>query len=121
MQEIGGIGPEKAKAFIEGIDKFDRWLMDVDDIISIKEDDKEEIIIDSVRLANISVCFTGFRDEELEKLIIKQSGSIVSGVNKKTNVLLVKQHGSGSSKETKAEQLGIPVYTKDEFLKNYGL
>lgn len=121
LEEIDGIGPEKAKSFVDGIDLFDRWLINVDHIISFIQDEKEEVVINSVCLKDISICFTGFRDDELEKNIIKNSGNIVSGVNKKTNILLVKEKGSGSSKEIKAEELGISIYTKDEFLKKYNI
>lgn len=67
----------------------------------------------------MTVVFTGFRDKSLEKQLTDQGHKIGSSVSKKTTCLIVKERGSGSTKEQKAEQLGIPIYTLQEFKENY--
>ena len=57
----------------------------------------------------INVCFTGARDKALEEELIGKGCSIVSGVSKNTNLLIVKDLNSTSSKMKKAQDLGIRV------------
>lgn len=67
------------------------------------------------RYANMKICFTGVRDSELEKSIIEGGGEICSGVSKKTTHLIVADLDSTSSKTSKAQQLGIPIMTIEQF------
>lgn len=57
----------------------------------------------------INVCFTGVRDRALEEELIGKGCSVVSGVSKNTNLLIVKDLNSTSSKMKKAQDLGIRV------------
>lgn len=65
--------------------------------------------------SGVVVCFSGIRDAKLEKLIIDGGGTIASGVSKKLTYLIVKDPDGSSSKITKAQQLGIPVLSIDQF------
>ena len=51
----------------------------------------------------------------MEEQIAKLGGSIGSGVSSKTSGLVMKETGSGSSKEKKAEQLGVKLYSVNQF------
>ncbi len=64
-----------------------------------------------------SFVFTGYRNKEAELEIIKRGGSIASGVSRKTTFLVMAEKGSGSSKETKALELGVTVLDKEELLE----
>ena len=66
-------------------------------------------------LANEAVCFTGFRDKLAEAAIIKNGGSIASGVTQKTTLLVMADINSGSSKAEKARSLGIKIISKEKF------
>lgn len=70
-------------------------------------------------LKGMKFVWTGFTDKSLKEIIESKGGSMVSSVSSKTTALIVKNKGSGSGKEKKAEDLGIPIYTKDEFIKTY--
>lgn len=71
-------------------------------------------------LVGKSVVFSGFRDEDLEHLIIGAGGLIKTGVSKKTDYVVVGgKKGPGSSKAQKATQYGIPVMTYDNFLVHF--
>lgn len=59
--------------------------------------------------------FTGFRDKDLEKKAISAGYQIGSSITNKTTVLVMKELGSGSSKEDKAKKLGIQIVTKEQF------
>ena len=68
-----------------------------------------------------SICITGklhiYKNrDELVAAIEKHGGKVVSGVTKKTDYLLTNDTTSGSSKNKKAAELGIPVITEDDFV-----
>jgi len=68
------------------------------------------------------VC-TGFRfaqavQDQLEAADVQIAGS----VSKKTQLLLIKEHGGKtSSSEMKARELGVPILSRDEFCATYGI
>lgn len=70
-------------------------------------------------MANLRVCFTGFRDPLLEAKIKSLGGVIDKSVTKKTSVVVTSAKGSGTSKEEKAEELGIPVVSIFELITRY--
>ena len=59
------------------------------------------------------VCFTGFRDKDLEKLL-NEKGYEVGGFTNNLAALIVKDANYQSEKVTKARELGIPVVTADK-------
>lgn len=65
--------------------------------------------------SGVVVCFSGIRDAELEAQIIDGGGTIASGVSKKLTYLIVKDPQGTSSKITKAQQLGIPIMSIEQF------
>jgi DNA ligase (NAD+) len=69
----------------------------------------------SNRMENESVCFTGFRNKEWEKMIQENGGSVVDGVSKKTTILVVKDLSSTPSKMKRAQELGTRVMSSVEF------
>jgi len=69
-----------------------------------------------------TVVFTGFRDKNLENNIINSGGKVTTSVSKKTSFVVVGgKKGTGSAKETKAAELGIPIYSLEEFKKLYNI
>lgn len=73
----------------------------------------------SSRYQDMNICFSGVRDAQLEAAIIDGGGSIASGVSKKTTHLVVKDVSGGSSKISKAHQLGIPILDIESFKSKY--
>lgn len=61
------------------------------------------------------IVFTGFRNPELESKIEQEGGEVANSLSKKTNILIMKEKGSGSSKEKKAIDNGTEIYTIEEF------
>lgn len=70
---------------------------------------EKTIKIKSTNLQGKSFVFTGFRSAELEKQILENSGEIKSSISSKVTHLVMKQVGSGSSKEKKAKELGVSI------------
>lgn len=124
ISDLPGVGPVVARQFAEGIPAFLRFWKAISKhvVLSNPEDSAAKIV--SQALAGLSFCFTGFRADDLEKLITTNGGRVASGVAKGLTALIAKDPGSGSGKVQKANQLGIKVMTAMQFqtyLKSKGV
>jgi NAD-dependent DNA ligase len=71
-------------------------------------------------LSGMKIVISGFRDKSLEDFITNNGGEISSGVSKNTSILIIKDDSiNGTSKVVKAKDLGITIYTVDNFYKKY--
>jgi len=108
---VPGVSDITSNAFILGIDNYK--LSDGDSLPLEKMFDlhmyptKEKIVGDKFK--DQKVCFSGVRDADLEFKIISQGGEIVSGVSKKTTLLIVSDLSIETYKMLKARELGIEV------------
>ncbi|QAA80655.1 hypothetical protein EI546_02445 [Aequorivita sp. H23M31] len=64
----------------------------------------------------VSGVFTKVSRDELKKLIEDNGGKVSSSISSKTNYVVAGDN-MGPSKKTKAESLGIPIISEDDFLK----
>jgi len=62
------------------------------------------------------IVFSGFRNEEFKKYLESKGYEVTDSVSSKTSYLVVKEKGSGSSKEVKAIELGVPILGIEEAL-----
>ena len=113
---IPGFQTKTASQFAAGFPKFLKWLR----VSKIKPILPKKVKAVGAKLEGQAVCFTGFRNKDLEKSILAQGGTIASGVNKNTTILLYVP-GKSSSKFDKAKQLGVETYTVDQFTKKFKL
>lgn len=67
------------------------------------------------KLSGYKICFSGFRNNELQKQIEESGGSVVSSVSKNTSILVVTDKNATSSKISKAELLGVKIMDLSEF------
>ena len=104
------------RAFMAGILPFYQFVAENRLIINPVDDNDS---LHEGKLSGMKVCFTGIRDQDLEKYIKDNGGEVVNGVSKKTTHLIVADMSSESSKATKARQLGIAIMTIDDFRKMY--
>lgn len=70
-------------------------------------------------LNNKKIVMTGFRNKDLEKLIVDSGGDVVNTVSKNTFILLVDSLNSTSSKVIKAKKLGVYIMTPFAFANKY--
>ena len=115
--KIEGFAETSALAFIEGYDNFYEFIKELP--VTVKK--TEEIQKTSNDLEGKQFVFTGVRSAEAEQRIMEMGGKIGSGVSKNTSYLIMKSKGSGSSKEVKAESLGVGIMTLDELNGMLGL
>ena len=86
---------------------------------------KKYVTIDTVvkkptgtKLQDKKIVMSGFRDKELMEKIISEGGILVNTISKNTDILIIKDDSvSDTSKVTKAKELKIKIYTKEEFEK----
>ncbi|MBS5647109.1 MAG: NAD-dependent DNA ligase LigA, partial [Lachnospiraceae bacterium] len=121
LDEISGVGGVIAKAYVdyfadeEHRDVFRRLLEEV-------EIPKEEETEDSRKFAGINFVITGSVEHfanrsELKSYIEERGGKVTGSVTKKTDYLINNDTTSASSKNKKAQELGIPVISEAEFLE----
>lgn len=111
---IDGFSEKSAQIYLNSFDAFWDFVKDLP--ITIAKPEIKEL--NSEKLIEYAVCFSGVRNKELQKIIEDNGGKIASGVSKKTSHLVMKEIGSGSSKEQKAEKLEIPIFTLEDFEKH---
>lgn len=108
---VEGFSDKSAQVYLDGIDEFWNWVKDLPITIKLKDD---KIEVTGNKCDGWAVVFTGFRDKNLENLIVENGGEIKSSVSNKATHLIMKEKGSGSSKEKKALDLGLQVFSKEE-------
>jgi NAD-dependent DNA ligase len=69
----------------------------------------------STRFTDLVVLFTGFRDKNLEEVLVREGGTVADTFNKKVNLLLIKDASVNNEKVKKARASGIKVMTAEEF------
>lgn len=110
--KVDGFSDVLAKNYLIGIKKFNKFVANLP--VKIKKTADKPLVL-SEKCKGWNVVFTGFTNADLENKIIAHSGVIGSGVSKKTTHLVMKEKGSGSSKEKKAEELGVTIMEGAEF------
>ena len=118
---FGGYGWEMHKA----ISDFDYSELDyiVDNYLQIKENKKEE---NELKLKDLTFCVTGKvhiwkNRDSLSALIESLGGKVTGSVSKNTNYLINNDINSTSAKNKKAQELGIPILSEEDFQKIFDI
>lgn len=122
LVEIDEIGERIAESVVEWFSKD----VHVQLIQNLKEKglqfeiSKDRLTGKTVKLAGLSIIISGtfekYSRDELKKMIEQNGGKNVGAISKNTNYLLAGEN-MGPSKLEKANQLGVPIISEDEFLK----
>jgi DNA ligase (NAD+) len=116
--KISGFGDIQAGIFVENYEKFIDFYKSLTEILTFKtkvETTESEIFRGRV------FCFTGFRNKAMEDMIKKNGGAVSSSFTKSVTDLVIKEKGSGSSKEQKAMSAGINIHSESEFRELLGM
>lgn len=112
---VEGFSEIMAQKVYENIDNAVEFIDAVSRYVTFTEDTRV-----SDAMVGQKFVFSGFRSKELEQNIIDRGGKTVTSVSKKTSgVIVSSKEGKASGKVSKANTLGIPVYTKEEFMKKF--
>ncbi len=119
LAEVYGFAEILAKNFIDGIKE------NLAEMKNLLENKIIELSLPSAgTLTGKSFCFTGelltLKRSDAQSLVKENGGSVKSSVVKGLSYLVTNDSSSGSSKNLKAAQLGIPVINEKEFLALFG-
>ena len=115
ISEIDGFSSKTAVKIIKNLENANKFIEEIKDCIIIEEPRKS---VENT-LKDFKICFTGFRDKELENIIINKSGKIITTVTKNTSILIVKNESDVSSKIIDAKKLNIEILNKELFIHKY--
>lgn len=82
----------------------------------INTDNNEQL---SDKYSNVKVCFTGIRDQNMEKIIVSNGGKILSSVNKECNLLICKNLSDNSTKMKKAKEKEIEIIDYEQAVERF--
>ena len=97
--------------------KFRTLLAELD-VKYINEPNIEKEIIEN-DLKGKNVVLSGFRDAKISDLLSASGGKLQSGVNGKTDILVIKDASSESAKSKAAREKGVEIMTREEFSERY--
>lgn len=120
LTEIDGIGPVLANAIVAFFRLPENRRL-VEDLLQEVELE-QEAVEEEQPLTNMVFVITGSVEHfenrnELKEYIEKRGGKVTGSVSAKTTYLINNDNTSGSSKNKKAKELGIPILTEEDFLK----
>jgi len=116
IASVDGFDTKTAEQTVIVISKFVDFFADVQDYITIAEDEKT-----GTALAGEKICMTGFRDKEMAAKIEELGGDVQSSVSGKTTMLICKDPNSNSGKVKKARDNGTKIIGIDEFKELIGI
>lgn len=120
LTEINGIGPVIADSFIDYFaqPKHQEQLANLLNEVEIEQEDMtSEGRIFEGKTFVITGSVNHFKNRnELKALIEEKGGKVAGSVSGKTSYLINNDAQSGSSKNKKARELGIPILTEEEFI-----
>ena len=127
LQTIKGIGLENAKGLVNNIPVFMAFLEETGLKGKLSETKQPEqhsvlanIVVDtSDPLYGKKIVMTKVRDKEIIEKMEKVGATLEDSVNKNTFAVIVKSKEDESNKTKKAKELGIPIYTPEEFKMQY--
>lgn len=117
IQQIPGFN-QLAHEFAARLPQFIQWLQQ-HPMITYQEPQLFQSNPDYMTLQGQTVVFSGFRDKELEEQIKARGGKVTSAVSKNTTMLVVKDPNDMTAKPQRAQQLGIPIVPREEFVRRY--
>ena len=118
LLEIDGFNTITIQKFLKSLPKFIKFYKKITKIIDVLP--YKTTTRKGGKFKNQIIMFTGFRDKNLEKIIVEEGGKVSTSVSKNTT-LLVYGNEDQSQKFVKAKNLGIEIISRENFLKKYKL
>jgi DNA ligase (NAD+) len=116
INNVDGFSDKTTTRIVENLPWASKFIKSVEPYIKIKT--KKKNMSD---LNELKAVFSGFRDKDLEEKVKQRGGKVVTSVSKNTTALVVADKYSSSSKITKAREMGIDIFDKDEFVEFFSL
>lgn len=125
LSAIEGVGEVIATAFVEYMRDEDN-LQKIDHLMAELQVEVPVVEEGSQTMAGLSFVITGSLNSfanrnDLKELIEGKGGKVTGSVTSKTTALINNDVTSASSKNKKAKELGVPVISEEEFLREYNI
>jgi DNA ligase (NAD+) len=119
ITSIPSYSDKTAEKILNNLDRAKKFMRDIDPFVTYDTTNIPTISEATATLENITVLFSGFRDQDLEKKILSRGGKILTSVSKNLKILIVKNISSSTSKIEKARSLNVDILLYDEFTEKY--
>ena len=121
--DIDGLGPERSAAILSWMAENRGTLEKLLKELHVHEPEAQ--VKTEERCEGLTFVITGdvfqFRNrEEFKAYVTDQGGKVAGSVSGKTDFLVNNDPESGSSKNRKARELGIPIISEEEFVSRFG-
>ena len=121
IQSVKGVAENSAVRFVSNIKYFLDFLKETGLQNKLGKVEEKKAVVHDHPLFGKKIIMTGFRDTDLETILIQLVAELTSSVSKNTFVVLVKDLDETTGKSEKARKLGIPLMTPEEFKTKYDL
>lgn len=122
-ESVNQMGRTRAETLQKALRAFGDEMRLVSTFVSIKQAVDSPVVSEGAlgsSFSGMNFCITGKLScvrKDMEEKIRELGGTPVSGVNKNTQVLICNEPDSTSSKMKKAKELGIEIWTEEEFFE----
>ena len=121
LNNISGIGPVIAKAYVEYFAQ-EKHVLELERLLQELVIPEEVVNAEEQIFENKVFVITGSVEHfvnrnEVKEVIESKGGKVTGSVTSKTDYLINNDVNSTSSKNKKAKELGIPIITEEEFLR----
>ncbi len=120
LNAIAGIGPVIAKVYVEYFAN-EKHVTELRSLLQELHIPEEEVNTEAQIFEGKTFVITGSVEhyanrDEVKAVIESKGGKVAGSVSAKTHYLINNDVNSGSSKNKKAKELGIPIITEEEFI-----
>jgi NAD-dependent DNA ligase len=113
--QVEGFSDIMAEKIVKNLKYADQLITKLGKYATFREEKRV-----SDNLVGQKFVMSGFRDKELEQSITERGGQVTGTVTGKTSGLILQQKTDKlTGKPEKAQQLGIPIYSRDEFIQKF--
>lgn len=121
--DIDGLGPERSAAILAWMGENREALEKLLKELKVRKTEPQEKTEE--RCAGLTFVITGdvtqFQNRDAFKAyVMAQGGKVAGSVSGKTDFLVNNDPASGSSKNRKARELGLPIISEEEFIARFG-
>lgn len=115
IMQVEGFSDIMAEKIVKNLKYADQLITKLGKYATFREEKRV-----SDNLVGQKFVMSGFRDKELEQSITERGGQVTGTVTGKTSGLILQQKTDKlTGKPEKAQQLGIPIYSRDEFIQKF--
>ena len=114
VTDVKGYDFTSADNFCNGIEPFIGFYESIKDYVNVDYPKEDAIDSSDGCMAGQVVCFTGFRNPDMERLIASEGGIVKNSLTKSTTMLVVKDSTVITTKVQKAESWSIRIVDEVE-------